>query len=144
MDPEYDKYFAQRLDEYQRVPAGFSFQGARPRELDEAAGQLTREALEQASRFALERTSGRGLRSDGQLFLYLIGSELIVRPILNLRRESIGAVQEMLAHDSALIVGRAAEGVGGEDRISAHRLIDATSESWSELSLAQFAIWDGV
>jgi hypothetical protein len=84
---------------------------------------------------------GLEVRSDAQLFLLLVGGELVAKPVAAVGPEEAAELPEILAEDAATIIRNAAERAD-EGEISAHSVVDGLSASWEDLRSARFRIWD--
>jgi hypothetical protein len=143
MDPLYESYFRERIDQIWLSEPSFP---GRPVPyinpggwFDQPAHYMARSAVEHARAVALEE--GQGLRSDAELLLYLAFFELVARPVTMVRGPD-DSLPEAIAADVETITRRAIS--SAEQRpVSAHDVVNATASLWSELRSARWGLWDG-
>lgn len=141
MDAQFERYFSDRLDQIRQEshPLGIQFPSAQmsswsdPTIYDDAV----REAIQSS-----QRIDRGGLRPDGELLLYLAFTELVARPISAVRGSSIPDVQGGIVRDIDLITLQARGSRRPGIAISAHDIVDATTQNWSRLRSAQWNLWD--
>jgi hypothetical protein len=158
VDPRYNAYFEERLkDVWARG------QARRPRWFlgdPEAYDPYLARPAHFVARGALEYGRDQlpphiSMRPDGELLLYLLAHELVARPVLALNPTAGAELSEELTDDTAAVIRRAAalaedqprgeeEHVRAPERpeISAHKVIDAASQTWPELRSARWGIWN--
>jgi hypothetical protein len=130
MNPAFESYFRERLDQLgltSSTPP--QFPGG---SLDENAYLIARSAVERTR-------SKAGLRADGELLLFLAFAELVTRPVTAVRGPT-PELSEAVAEDMALITQRATRAQAGP--ASAHDIVNATAELWSNLRSAEWELWD--
>jgi len=79
-----------------------------------------------------------GLRSDAKALLLLNFTNMVAVP-LALHGDDLWYLDEGLHHDVDLIVQTA--NPDKEGRISAHAILDALTENWSNLKLGDISLW---
>lgn len=138
MDSDYREYFARRsvqltvgrpLDE--EVRFGFRDQPI--------AHEIASGAVE-AARGALP--AGVILRPDAELALYVLASELVTRPVLDVQPDSAGSLREDVTADAMTIARVAVANLAPAQEISAHGVIDGLSQSWAQLRTSSWRLWD--
>jgi hypothetical protein len=132
MDQQFTTYFDDRLRE---VTEGFQAAvGPDSISIVESAVDLVR---------GVAADRGTPLRSDAASFLLLSFQEFVSRP-MQVVRPDIGPneLSDAIVHDMSAIVARAAD-LADDRQISMHSIVNATSESWSELRSASWQLWDG-
>lgn len=90
--------------------------------------------------------SGVKLREDAQLFLFLNGWQMLLRPILQVREGSPKAVVDAIEADMWTVVREAADEVsnreGQELEVTGHRVINALGRSWDRLRTTEWQVWE--
>lgn len=138
MDDKFTAYFERRLDE---VGVGELRAFERP-----MLGETTDDAARLVSQIVgrtqadLREMTGKSLRPDAQLLLYLDFAELVARPLAATETLSHGALADLIYGDMRT-VSLAAASASDEDEVSAHAVITAVSDNWSTLGLAQASFW---
>jgi len=135
MDDAFYAYFRESLENFQfqsrgpRVSPGGRFP------FEPQAHYVASGALEAARREA--DASGRSIRPDGELMLYLLSREFVAKPGLAVRGFTEPDLDVVLGADARTLVAASDEG----DEISAHAVVDALSARWEGLSSASLEIW---
>jgi hypothetical protein len=141
MDPSFEPYFTARVQQIgregltNRPPAGFG-------------GPPFPQAFERRVFDAVARGYGNvpsGLiRSDAELLLQLAFTELLAQPLLAVRGPQVDmeSLVEAVEADTRTITRNALEARRVQEPVSAHGIVNATSESWSQLRTAGFEVWD--
>jgi hypothetical protein len=144
MDPLFESYFRERLDQYWRSEPSFTARsipsiGSRG-SVDEQAHFMVRSAVERARPVA--QASGRGLRSDAELLLYLAFFELVARPVTTVRGQDY-SLPNSIAADVENITRQAMNSTAPPKPVSAHDVVNATASLWPQLQSSNWNLWDG-
>jgi hypothetical protein len=144
MDPRFEPYFRARLEQISRVglvgapPEGFGRTPlSDPAKPDPFQAEVFK-AVEEGYR------SVPGLvRPDAELMLQLVFAELVAQPIRAVRGQDVDRTELLgaIAQDARRITENALP-LSKSGGISAHDVVNAASNSWSELRTASFELWD--
>jgi hypothetical protein len=141
MDPSFEPYFRDRLDQIGRD----ALTGAPPESfgLEEPGGP---DPYEAAVFSAVERGIDESIpiRSDARLVLHLAFTELVAQPMRSVRASGadLNDVLEAIETDVTTITERALAGRDPGELLSAYDIVNAASRSWPELHTAGFGLWD--
>lgn len=138
MDEGYRRYYESFFDAARAWPGVLPAAGP-PAEFDDA--RRIHDAVARVSARAKE-TWGVSLRADAELFLYLNAWQLVFRPVVAVRRVPASEVQRRIESDMELVVARAARSSPAQAEISGHQIVDALAESWDELEISSFELWE--
>jgi hypothetical protein len=139
MDPAYESYFANRIAQVRRIGPTAILPFARTVRPTRTAFSMVSDAIPDAE--AEARSSGSVLRGDAQLLLVLAFQELVARPVDAVRPGSTGDLSASIRGDILTITQSAIRRNEGRD-VSAHAIVDSTSELWSQLRTASWGLWD--
>jgi hypothetical protein len=105
------------------------------------AGQRLAEALDAAD-IRLTTQTGKHLRADACLWLYLNLLHMVIVPVSAERPERLDELFATLAGDLPAVLSRAAAGEA-QTEVSAYRAMVALSTAWEQLAIAGLQFWDG-
>jgi hypothetical protein len=147
MEPVYESYFRERLDQYWAPEQSFT---TRPVPnigpgswADQRAHYMVRSAVEHARPVALQSgpVPGQELRSDAELLLYLAFFELVARPVTMVQGPQDYNLPGAIAADIEAITKEAVNSNDGGP-VSAHDVVNATTRLWPQLQSANWNLWD--
>jgi len=158
VDPSYEDYFRDRLEQLQAESIDLSSRLTRWSDPSPYDASVTS---------ALQTPNLRDrLRPDAQLLLQLAFTELVARPISAVRgqdadiqpkaaelppeaatKEHTGGQEaiplpEAIRRDISTITFQAVDMRAGFDPVSAHDIVNATGRTWRRLRTAQWDLWD--
>jgi hypothetical protein len=144
MDDAYHEYFAGAFEALpERVDHSIGWLESSwgvDRYVAESAIAALRDSVEAAAA-SVEAETGHVLRSDAKWFLLLVFSQLMLQPVLAVRREPPDALLSQAAADIMQIARVGAERVS-EREVSSHVLVDALSDRWEDLELTRAHHWE--
>lgn len=150
VNPAYRAYFRQRLEQMLEDDRAAGAVGRGGFAADSRAPLLARAAIDHAR---LQVPRNIEMRPDAELLVYLLASEFVAKPVLAMEPQNAIELADDLAEDAARVVDDAGRRVLDERRdypdadgpheVSAHQVVNALSENWSELRTGRLSIWDG-
>jgi hypothetical protein len=136
MDEAYQEYYRAAFQQFAEWPE--AFRAELPPYFEEASAIYSGiEAI--AERLPAE--TGKTLRADARLLLLINAWQMVLQPILEVRERQPGVVVGEVLADIELVVARAAEAPHIEE-ISGHRIVDALSDSWDQLRIGAWGLWE--
>ena len=139
MDQAYEPYFTNRVALVRGIGSKIS-PALVDWNIEFNVQEMVSNALTSAQQMA--ESNGTVLRGDAQLLLLLAFQELVARPVTTVRADFTAGLPQAISADMQTITQSAVERNGNRE-ISAHAIVDATSQLWPQLHTAQFNVWDG-
>lgn len=150
MNPAYREYFRQRLEQMLKEDASAAAAAVRGGlEPNPRAPFVARAAIEHARSLMPSHVD---MRPDAEMLLYLLAAEFVAKPVLAMEPQGAIDLTDDLADDTARVLDGAARRAieaprgspGGDSppEVSAHQVVNALSDSWSDLRTARSRVWD--